>query len=251
MQNFFYLVEENDWLSNELFPLILNMIIAIIPSLILCIYVYKKDVIEKEPMPMLLTLFVLGVVVTIPASFMEQTLMTSLDIKPNGITECLIVSFLIVGLIEEGYKFIITYFGTWHNKNFDHVYDGIVYATFTSLGFATLENILYVLRTGTETALLRAIISVPAHAFYAIACGYYLGLSKFNYSIGNKRVGRLYKFLAFIVPILMHGIFDFLLLTNNSDLLWMFFAFVAILYIVSFFNIKKLSSVEMTSNMQR
>ena len=105
MQNFFYLVEENDWLSNELFPLVLNMIIAIIPSLILCIYVYKKDVIEKEPMPMLLTLFVLGVVVTIPASFMEQTLMTSLDIKPIGITECLIVSFLIVGLIEEGYKF--------------------------------------------------------------------------------------------------------------------------------------------------
>ena len=251
MQNFFYLAEQSSNFSEEIVPLILNMIIAIIPSFILCLYVYKKDVIEKEPMMMLIKLFILGILVTIPASFMEKALLTSLDLKENGIVECLIISFLVVALIEEGYKFIITYFGTWHNRNFNHIYDGIVYATFVSLGFATLENVLYVLDSGTETALLRAVISVPAHAFYAIACGYYLGLSKFNYSIGNKKVARMYKIFSFLIPVLLHGVFDFLLLTNNNELMWMFFAFVAILYIVSFFNIKKLSSVEMTSNMQQ
>ena len=253
MQTFFYLTtEQSDWVSNELAPLLLNLLIAIIPSIIICTYVYKKDVIEKEPMPMLIKLFCLGILITIPASFVEKSLMSALDLNKSGldVVECIVIAFLVVGLVEEGYKYIITYFGCWHNRNFDHVYDGIVYATFVSLGFAMLENILYVVENGTQTALLRAFISVPAHAFYAIACGYYLGISKLNYSIGNKRKARLYKFFSFIIPILLHGIFDFLLLTNNNDLLWIFFAFVAILYIVSFFNIRKLSAVEMTSSIQ-
>ena len=241
---------ENSWLSNELMPFIFNMVIAIIPSILLCYYVYKKDVIEKEPLKLLFKLFLMGIVITLPASFVEKTIISSFNITTSSVVGCLIVSFLVVALIEEGYKFVVTYLCTWKNKNFDHIFDGIVYATFVSIGFASLENILYVLESGTETAILRAIISVPAHAFYAVTCGYYLGLSKFSYSIGNKKMGLIYKILSFIVPILLHGIFDFLLLTNNSGLTWVFFVFVATLYIISFFNIKKFSKVQMTSNMQ-
>lgn len=253
LENFFYLTQNNDLITQDVGTIILNVFIAVIPSIILCSYVYQKDVIEKEPMKMLLTLFFLGVLITIPASFMEKSLLTALGLNQSSINlvNAIIISYLIVALVEEGYKYLITYFGCWKNKNFDHVYDGIVYATFVSLGFATLENILYVLENGTQTALLRAILSVPAHAFYAISCGYYLGLSKLNYSIGNKRRGRLYKILSFLVPILMHGTFDFLLIVNNDYLLWMFFAFVAILYLISFFNIRRLSSVQMTSSIQK
>lgn len=252
MQNFFILANESsDWLSNEFAPLMLNLLIAIIPSILLCTYVYKKDVIEKEPMIMLIKLFCLGILITIPASFMEKSLLTGLNLKENGLFECFIIAFLVVGLVEEGYKYIITYFGCWHNKNFDHVFDGIVYATFVSLGFAMLENILYVMENGTQTALLRAFISVPAHGFYAVACGYYLGLSKLNYSIGNIKKARLYKFFSIFIPVILHGLFDFLLLTNSNDFIWIFFAFVAILYIVSFFNIRKLSTVQMTSSLQK
>ena len=246
MSNLFCLAAQND-----VMPFIINMIIAIVPSILLCYYVYKKDVIEKEPIKLLFKLFLMGVVITLPASFVEKTIMSSFDLNTGNVVDCLIISFIIVALIEEGYKFVVTYFSTWKNKNFDHIYDGIVYATFVSIGFASLENILYVLDSGTETAILRAIISVPAHAFYAVTCGYYLGLSKFSYSIGNKKMGLIYKILSFITPVLMHGIFDFLLLTNNSGLTWVFFVFVAVMYIVSFFNIKRFSAAEMTSNMQR
>lgn len=247
------LVSSNEELiTNDIGPLALNIFIAIVPSVLLCAYVYFKDEIEKEPLKMLFTLFFLGVLITVPASFVENSILDTFDLTDNtDLVSCLILSFLVVGLVEEGYKFVITYFGSWRSKEFNHVYDAIVYATFVSLGFATLENILYVLRHGTETALVRSIISVPAHAFYAISCGYYLGLSKLNYSIGNRSKGKMYKFLAFIVPVLMHGLFDFLLLTNNNELIWMFFAFVAILYVVSFFNIRRLASVQMTSSIQK
>lgn len=251
MLNFFYLTESNDWLSQNYDTIIFNVLIAIIPSIILCSYVYYKDEVEKEPMKMLLSLFFLGVLITVPAAFMEQTLIQLFDLKDKvGLAEILVESFFVIALIEEGYKFLIIYFGCWKNKNFNHVYDGIVYATFVSLGFAALENILYVFSLGSQAALLRAFISVPAHAFYAISCGYYLGLSKLNYSIGNSKKGRMYKRLSFFVPVFMHGTFDFLLLLDRNELLWMFFAFVAILYIISFFNIRRLSSVQMTSSIQ-
>lgn len=251
MQNIVSILALKSWITLDFIPLVINMIIAIIPSVLLCTYVYKRDIIEKEPKVMLLKLFLLGVLITLPAAFMEKSIVSSFDFKTSNVIDNLIMSFAIVALIEEGYKFLITYFSTWNNRNFDHIYDGIVYATFVSLGFASLENILYVLDTGTETALLRAIISVPAHAFYAVACGYFLGLSKFNYSIGNKRLGRLHKFFSFFFPVLLHGIFDFLLLINNSELKWIFFVFVTVLYIISFFNIKRISATEMTSSMQR
>lgn len=248
---------------------VLNIIIAIFPAIILCVYIYKMDVIEKEPLGMLFRLFFLGVIITIPVAYLESVLISTFGITEDSLVGCFILAFVVVALVEEGFKFIVLYFGTWHNRNFNHIYDAIVYAVFISLGFATLENILYVaqptlkgiiyvitpsieaVQNGTQTALLRALISVPAHAFYAVASGYYLGLSKFNYAIGNKKKARGLKALAILIPVLLHGFFDFLLLEGSQVFGWLFYCFVTILYIASYFNIKKVSSVEMTINLQK
>ena len=128
---------------------------------------------------------------------------------------------------------------SWKNKNFDYKYDAIVYSVFISLGFATWENILYLRNAGIDVAIWRGVISVTAHAFYAIASGFFLGMAK-EQSVKKKR-GKtiLYISLSLIVPIILHGIFDFLLLTENDVLLGVFFSFVATLYIVSYLEIKK------------
>ncbi len=247
----------------------LNFIFAVVPALLLCIYIYKMDVIEKEPIPMLLVLFFLGVVITVPVAYVESLLISHIGMNYNDTFKCFILAFLIVALVEEGFKYIILFFGTWKNKNFDHIYDGIVYAVFISLGFAMLENLLYVaqptfsslshmsmptidaIQSGTDTAMLRAIISVPAHCFYAVTSGYYFGIAKLNNSIGYKRKSILFLAYSFIVPIVLHGLFDFLLLVSNNMLTWTFYCFVSILYIASYFNIKKISAVEMTSSIQK
>ncbi len=228
--------------------LTISIIVAIIPSIILCYYVYENDIIEKEPMKMLFMLFFLGVLITVPASFMERAIISSTNLTESGMLNCFILSFLVVALIEEGYKFLILYLGTWRNKNFNHKYDAIVYAVFISLGFATLENILYIIKHGTEIALLRGVLSVPAHAFYAVSSGYYLGLAK-KCSLHNlKRKSLMYKVLALLMPVLLHGIFDFLLLTNNEVLFGIFYCFVAFLYVISYMYIKKVSKTKMMTD---
>ncbi|MBR1386098.1 MAG: PrsW family intramembrane metalloprotease [Bacilli bacterium] len=234
--------------------LIFNLVIAIVPTIILCFYVYKMDVIEKEPTNMLLRLFFLGILITIPVAFIEQSFLSFTGLEESDYLNCFIISFFIVALVEELFKYVVLYLGTWNNKHFDHIYDAIVYAVFISLGFATLENILYVVESinvnSLQVGIMRALISVPAHAFYAVASGYYLGLAKLNHSIGYRKNEIFYKTLSLLIPILMHGIFDFFLLTGNQLHIAFFYGFVAILYFVSYFNIKKTSSVQMTSSLQ-
>lgn len=87
------------------------------------------------------------------------------DNIPNVNLHSFLVGFIGVALVEELYKALFVYKKGYNNKAFNYMYDGIVYAVFTSLGFATLENILYVLEYGQSAALLRALVSVPAHAF--------------------------------------------------------------------------------------
>ncbi len=223
----------------------INVIFAVIPSILLCLYVYEKDVVEKEPIMMLIRLFFLGILVTVPTYFTERFVMAAFKIEETNYLNCFIIAFCIVALIEETFKYIIFYFGSWRNKNFDHKYDAIVYAVFVSLGFATLENILYVNSYERNVALLGAIISVPAHAFFGIASGFFVGLAK-KFDLAKNNSKRIqFTMLGLAIPVLLHGIFDFLLMTGNETLLGVFYSFVAILYFVSFMSIKKVSGGEM------
>ena len=232
---------------------VLNILIAVLPPIIVMTYVYRMDIIEKEPIKMLLTLFFLGMLITIPVSMIENLITDSIKIDGKDYIAILLFALLGIALIEEGFKYLVVYLRTWKDKNFNHIYDGIVYAVFASLGFALVENVHYVISNGdngTYVAVFRAIISVPAHAFFAIASGYYLGLAKLNESIGDKKKKKISLVLSIVIPILLHGLYDFLLLTNNDSLTMILFTFVAILYFVSYYNIKKISSVQMTSNIQ-
>lgn len=223
--------------------MIITFAIAVIPTIVLCYFVYKKDILEKEPIDLLIKLFSLGIASTIPAAFLEEIAMIFIDANDTSYINIFIMSFFCIALIEEGYKALFTYLLAWKNKNFNHIYDGIVYSVFTSLGFATLENVLYVLSYGTGVGLLRAVVSVPGHAFFGVAMGYYMGFAKYNEKKNERAKLTKNLALSIIMPIIFHGLFDFLLLTGNSVMILVFFVFVLILYIVSYLKIKKLSKV--------
>ena len=208
--------------------------LAIIPSIILCLYVYHMDVVEKEPLRLLLVLFFVGVLTTLPARLIEKLLLSLTTYDYANIYDSFFISFVVIAIVEEGYKFIVFLVSLWNNKEFDYKYDAIVYCVFISLGFATLENILYVQNSGLDVAIWRGIISVPAHAFYAIASGFLLGLAKENSLKGNRSKKILLIIAAYLIPVLMHGTFDFLLLTENDILFGIFFSFIALLYVISY-----------------
>ncbi|MEM6723384.1 MAG: PrsW family intramembrane metalloprotease, partial [Bacteroidota bacterium] len=180
---------------------------------------------DKEPKRLLLTCFILGILSTIPAIYIEQFGMSfGLD-DPTNILYTAIMAFVVVAGTEEMVKFVPLRFYAYPKKAFNEPLDGIVYSVMISMGFATLENIFYVMAGGTQTALLRMFTAVPAHGAFAIIMGYFVGLAKF--SEPQYRVGLLWK--GFLGAVILHGAYDFFLFQENVPALSLL-AFVSLYF---------------------
>lgn len=219
----------------------LILLLSVLPSIILGRYIYNMDVVEKEPRGLLTGLFFAGVGTIIPA-FILEILFSFLDDSTDPLV-VFISCFCFIALIEEGLKWIALKLITWRNKNFTHIYDAIVYAVFVSLGFATVENILYCIQNGFWVAIMRAVCSVPGHVFFGVFMGYYYGMAK-QASI-NKQANLTKKnlLLSIFVPVFLHGIFDFCLMVNNVLALLFYLVFIVLLYVFAFKKVKQFSKV--------
>lgn len=209
--------------------------LAITPVIICLFYIYIRDKYEKEPINLLITGVMFGVVITAPIVYVGNFL---LIFMPNGgmLLEAFYLSFIISSFVEEIFKYIILFFLLWRNKNLNEKFDGIVYAVFISLGFALIENILYVFSEdlgGTSTAINRAIFSVPGHALFGVAMGYYFAMARFDKSHKTK-----YLILGFIVPWLLHAVYNFILLSNLPYMFFVFIIFVVFLWFSGFRKMK-------------
>lgn len=151
--------------------------LALAPALLLLKYVWNKDK-SKEPFKMLVILFLLGVVSCIPAALIEQLLNSVIDavLTKGTYFYYFILTFFGVALVEEGLKFLFMYLYTHKHREFNGLFDGMVYAIFVSLGFAAFENVFYVMEGGAGVAITRAIMSVPGHMFFAVFMGYYYSM---------------------------------------------------------------------------
>jgi RsiW-degrading membrane proteinase PrsW (M82 family) len=142
----------------------------------------------------------------------------------------------VAAATEEFFKFLVFMLVIWNNRNFNEKFDGIVYAVFISLGFAGIENVLYVFSYGVEIGYVRAFTAVPLHALVAVVMGYHLGLAKMG---TNRRNGHL--FLALVLPILFHGFYDWILMIRQSWYLLLYVPFLYFLWRRAFRRIKTLS----------
>lgn len=219
--------------------------LAVLPSLVIGILIYKADSREKEPIRELVKAFFMGilsVILTLVISYIIGVNDISLD--TNNFLNVAVFAFLSISLIEESSKWLCSYLFLRKNKNFDYLFDGIVYTTFVSLGFATIENILYTISGGIMTGIIRAITTVPAHAFFGITSGYYLSLAKKNNISNKKLLKNKYLFLSIFIPFVFHGFYDFCLLTQNEMLFIVYIIFVIILYSFSIYRVKKMMKME-------
>ncbi|MEQ6124623.1 PrsW family glutamic-type intramembrane protease [Pseudotenacibaculum sp. MALMAid0570] len=183
------------------------LLLAIAPSMIIIAYIYFKDKFEREPWKLLFKNFILGatvsVVLTCVLGYLAVILFPSLS--ENSIFDMFIKAFFVVALVEEFSKYIIVRYAAQKNKEFDEPFDGIVYAVMVSMGFATLENVLYVYTYGLETGIFRAFTAVPAHATFGILMGYFMGKAKFS----KNRFAL--NMMGLLVATLFHGAYDFFL----------------------------------------
>jgi RsiW-degrading membrane proteinase PrsW (M82 family) len=211
------------------------IIIALAPVFVIATYIYIRDKYEREPIRLLLISLVVGCVITIPVSIIEGLLMAGGQ-GLVGLASAAWSAFVVAAFTEELFKLLALYLLIWRNRHFNEKFDGIVYATFISLGFAGIENILYVSDGGISVGITRAFTAVPAHALFGIIMGYQFGLARFY---PNERSWRL--FLAFLMPILLHGIYDFILMSNHASLLFVFIPFLIFLWLFGFRRIRQLS----------
>ena len=180
------------------------LLISILPVVILLGYIYTKDKNEREPFGLLLKAFFSGCLVAVIIlvwSFVEQSMGFSLTAFAEN--SAVLKSFFQAAIPEEGLKFLFLYWLIWNNKEFNEHFDGIVYAVFVSMGFACIENILYVYTGGFGTGVVRALLAVPGHFLFAVIMGYFFSRARFTPS----QRGRLMA-MAIICPILAHGLYD-------------------------------------------
>ena len=221
------------------------LLLAVIPSIIIAFLVYLSDRKEKEPIGELVKAFLLGILAVIITIFISLIFdITSVDVTDINLFELFIYTFISVALVEELSKWLVGYILLRKNNNFNYMYDGIVYYSFIALGFATVENILYALSSDLSTVLIRAVTTVPAHVFFGIACGYYFALSIREKNKGNQQKKNKYLILSIIMPIILHGFYDFCLLTGNYVFLMIFLVFVVSLYVISLSNARKMQRID-------
>ncbi|RDY24099.1 protease PrsW [Romboutsia maritimum] len=211
----------------------LQLIILALSPIIACImWIYLKDKYEKEPLMVLAKFFVLGIFISIISIKVESILMKFNTL--NSDYYILYTSFVVAALTEEGLKAIVFIPNILKEKNFNEKLDGIIYSIFFSLGFATVENIIYILFENYEQVLevgiVRGLISIPGHIMFAITMGYYISKYKFG---KNKIKKREYMILAILVPILFHGIFDFILMREYRWTIVIFAIYIIILWKVN------------------
>ncbi len=183
------------------------LLLAIAPALAICLFIYFKDKHEKEPLKLLLISFFLGVISVIPTLILSKVgeMIFNFDAFSNSIIFSFASCFIGIGLVEEYSKFIFVRYYTYKKKDFNEPFDGIVYCVMVSMGFATLENILYVYKGGESVAWLRMFTAVPMHAVFAVFMGYFIGVQKFY----NK---KNFAIIGLLIASLIHGIYDFVLM---------------------------------------
>ena len=209
---------------------------AIIPAVFLMVKVYRTDKLEPESTKLLFGLVIAGVASAFLALIEEVVLefVLNMVLAEGTLLYEIILYYIVVALSEESSKYLLMKRKTWKNPEFDCRFDGVIYAVFTSLGFALLENIFYVFDQGFETALIRAFTAIPGHACFGIFMGIFYAIAKEYDYMGNKSQSSLYRKLSVLVPALIHGTYDFIATMQNTASVILFFIFIgAVFYIAN------------------
>lgn len=228
--------KERELLMSAMLPMSTGLLLAaLLPAIVLLIRVYRLDQIEKEPTGLLLRLLVLGALSAIPASLIEGVLlglMTRYQYLFEDEMEFLFVeNFIVIAVTEELCKRFPVRHRAWNDQAFDYRFDAVVYCVFSALGFAAVENVLYVAQFGLSSAVSRALLSVPGHFFFAVYMGTFLGEAKMLERRGDHAGAKRFRGLSVLVPVILHGFWDFLLSVQSWEMTAIFYLFVIVFFL--------------------
>ena len=205
----------------------LTLVVAAAPSLFLLTFFYLKDRYEREPLRHILLAFALGLYAMIAGQGMATTAEGWVPagwLRTGGEVARLVDAFVLSGFVEELAKWVVLVAAIYHWDEFDDPLDGVVYSVAVALGFATLENFLFVTRLGLGVAWQRALFAVPAHALFGATMGYYAGRMKFD------RGGKVWRdgVLSLVAPVTFHGLYDYALHHGLGARVWVLISLLSV-----------------------
>ena len=224
--------------------LMIYVLAAIVPAIVLLVYVYSKDKVEPEPLTLIASLLgggILAALVSIVLETIVQRLLPAF-ISPDNPYYKIFFAFIAVAVIEEGTKLFFLYRRTWRDPNFNYSFDGIVYAVSVSLGFAAFENLGYVFNYGLTVAPTRALLAIPGHMSFAVFMGALYGRAKFADDMGHPAAAKALIILAYISAVFFHGVYDSCAMINTQSSMMVFIIFVIAMFIAAFCLIRRESS---------
>jgi len=193
------------------------LIAAIAPALVLMWYVYHKDT-QPEPTRLVAKGFLYGGIAVFASTLISTPLlmMGFFPQNPTTLSECIKISFFGAAIPEECAKLLMLWLLLRACPEFDERYDGIVYASAVGLGFASFENLMYLLQAGMDwvsVSIGRGLFAVPGHFAFAVVMGYYYSLNHFYGEAAPQ--GTKLKMILF--PVLLHGTYDSLVFAANLN----------------------------------
>jgi RsiW-degrading membrane proteinase PrsW (M82 family) len=189
---------------------------AVVPGLALALYINFKDPKETKPLGILFQSVLWGVLSFVISILLGILLHNISEIEPKNLADQMIRALIFVGFVEEGSKFLFIRGILFRSKHFYKPFDGIVFSVMVGMGFATAENIVYVLNGDGGTAIVRMFTAVPAHAIFGVIMGYFIGEAKvFKSSSG------LFSFMGLFFASFAHGYYDFFLFLSFIPGIWL------------------------------
>jgi RsiW-degrading membrane proteinase PrsW (M82 family) len=190
---------------------LLALIMAVAPGIFWLLFFYSRDRYDPEPPVWIMLVFLLGGAVTFPVGILEGSLL--------ALSGGFLGSVLIAPVFEELAKYWVVKKTVYGTHVFDEPVDGIVYAAAAGLGFATLENVLYILSAldqsfllALQTAVVRAILSVPAHVLFSVMWGFALGVSQGGFPGRHDPI----VFWGLCLAVGAHSLFNLLLVSGTG-----------------------------------
>lgn len=199
---------------------------AIAPGIALLSYFYMRNEMSTEPRRTLVHAFLYGAIITFPILFVQFVLE-----EEGAFSSTFVSHVLFTSSIEEFFKWLIIIMLILRHIEFDDPYDGILYGAAVSLGFATVENVVYILSFGLETAFVRALLPVSSHALFGVVMGYYFGQGKF--STNNRQ--KEYIALALFAPLGLHIMYNSIVMLEEYFL----YAILPFMFFLWWFALRK------------
>ena len=190
---------------------------SLLPGLLWAHWLYRRDAFQPEPLGLVAKAFGIGMLLTAPAIVfggqIRLHLILESQLVPGSWAWAAQASFLTTAPLEEGLKFAAVYLFFFHHREFDEPIDGLVYAGTVALGFASAENILYLIRYGAEVLPFRAFLAVPGHFLFAASFGFAMGLRTAQIAPDTRRLRGPWDLIAGLaIAILAHGAYNFCLI---------------------------------------